>query len=290
MQLRTDLAIELENIEKESDGVIYKKGEKNGLKITNITIDKEEQSKKYNKPCGEYVTVELPPLTDNSWCDQEKIEVIAEIIRMLIPNDGLALVVGLGNTSITPDALGPKAASQIFATRHISGELARSAGLDSLRPVAAIAPGVLGQTGIETTEIIRSISNSIRPSVIIVIDALASREVSRLGCTVQISNTGISPGSGVGNERPLIDKNKIGVKVVSIGVPTVVDAMTLAFDLCNNNGVSIEEKVEPRGEQMIVTPREIDLLIERASKLISLSLNSALQTVLSIEDIMSLVY
>ena len=181
-----------------------------------------------------------------------------------------------------------------MATRHITGEVARSTGLEALRSVAAIAPGVLGQTGIEVSEVIQSIVQKINPAALIVIDALASMETSRLGTTIQICNTGISPGSGVGNARPGLNQETMGVPVLGIGVPTVVDAKTMARDLLNADGHTCNEeqvsrKTQPRGEPLMVTPREIDLLIERASKLLAMSINGALQPNFSVEEIMALV-
>ena len=144
----------------------------------------------------------MPAFTDNFQNIDDKIEVISKQIRYLLQSEGLIFVVGLGNEAITPDALGPKTIKSILATRHITGEIARSTGLDALRSVAAIAPGVLGQTGIEVSEIIQSIIKKINPAALIVVDALASMETSRLGTTIQICNTGISPGSGVGMLGP----------------------------------------------------------------------------------------
>ena len=155
--------------------------------------------------------------------------------------------------------------------------------------MAVLAPGVLGQTGIETGELLYSVTQKLRPAALIVVDALASRRLDRLGCTVQVSDTGISPGSGVGNARPKIDRQTMGVPVVSIGVPTVVDAMTLAADLLGREEAGMEEEISPRGEPMVVTPREIDLLIDRAAKLVSMAINHALQPSFTLEDLGTLV-
>ena len=209
-----------------------------------------------------------------------------------MPVNGLVLVAGLGNIEITPDALGPKAASGVLATRHISGEIARSTGLDRLRAVAVINTGVTGQTGIETGELLLGVIQRVRPSAMIVIDALASRRLGRLGCTVQISDTGISPGAGVGNHRFRIDAGSMGIPVIAIGVPTVVDALTLAFDLLDiddeRQSVALREAVSPEGRTMVVTPKEVDLLVERAARLISLSINYALQSDMEPEDLLCL--
>lgn len=292
MFLRTDLAIEAHEISgKNINGITVCEKVCGDLKINRTNINTKSASYALNKPIGRYITIEGLSLTDNFREVPEQIQVISDEIQSLIPNDnGTVLVVGLGNINITPDALGPKSVSFVLATRHITGEIARSTGLDKLRSVAVISPGVLGQTGIETSEFVISLTKKLKPSVVIVVDALASRSLSRLGCTIQISDNGIAPGAGVGNNRLKLDKSTIGVPVISIGVPTVVDAATLANDLlAENNSVKIQNEVSPNGEKMIVTPSEIDLLVERAAQLIGMSINCALQNDLSIDDLFSLV-
>lgn len=287
MQLRTDLALEArEFVDEKEEGVVVKEEEQDGIKISEIKILNQKAAKKMNKPIGTYITAELAPLTDNLRDGDSKAEYIGKLIEPLLPKEGTILITGIGNETITPDALGPKSADNILATRHITGELKRSLGLSGLRSVAVLAPGVLGQTGIETGELIKSVVESIKPSAVIAIDALASRSLSRLGCTIQISDAGISPGSGVGNHRLSLNKETMGIPVIGIGVPTVVDAQTLALELIPEAKLSYQQKglVSPRGEQMIVTPREIDLLIERASRLVGMSLNCALHKGLSVED------
>lgn len=287
MQLRTDLALEArEFVDEKEEGVVVKEEEPDGIKISEIKILNQKAAKKMNKPIGTYITAELAPLTDNLRDGDSKAEYIGKLIEPLLPKEGTILIAGIGNETITPDALGPKSADNILATRHITGELKRSLGLSGLRSVAVLAPGVLGQTGIETGELIKSVVESIKPSAVIAIDALASRSLSRLGCTIQISDAGISPGSGVGNHRLSLNKETMGIPVIGIGVPTVVDAQTLALELIPEAKLSYQQKslVSPRGEQMIVTPREIDLLIERASRLVGMSLNCALHKGLSVED------
>ena len=238
------------------------------------------------------MTAQLPPLTDNIRDTDSRVEALSAEVRRLLPVNGLVLVAGLGNIEITPDALGPKAASKVLATRHIRGEIARSTGLDRLRAVAVMNTGVTGQTGIETSELLKGVIKNIRPSAMIAVDALASRRLERLGCTVQISDTGISPGAGVGNRRVRIDRDTMGVPVIAIGVPTVVDALTLAFDLLDidneRQGVELSKTVSPQGRGMVVTPKEIDLLIDRAARLISLSVNMALQTDIGTEELLDL--
>ncbi len=292
MSFRTDLALETrELLGTNIPGIKHNERNEGNVKITNIEILTDSAAESLKKPKGKYITIEFPTLTDNFQHNDKRIERISTEIRNLIPEKGLVLVVGIGNTEITPDALGPKSTSYILATRHIKGELARSTGLDKLRPVSAVFPGVLGQTGIETSEFITSIVNKLKPSCVIVIDALASKQAKHLGCTIQISNTGISPGSGVGNSRPCISKETLNVPVISIGVPTVIDASTLAYSLIDENNAphNLHEIFAPHGADMMVTPREIDLLIERASKLIGLSINCALQKDFSAEDIYLLV-
>ena len=295
MNFRTDLALEAVKVldSDKINGITQQEKKTGNLKLIKVSVKTDEAAKKIGKLKGEYITIELPEFTDNAQDINEKVEVISKQIRYLLPQNGLIFVVGLGNEAITPDALGPRTIKSILATRHITKEIARSTGLEALRDVAAIAPGVLGQTGIEVSEIIKSIIKKIDPVGLIVVDALASMQTSRLGTTVQICNTGISPGSGVGNARPGISEKTMGVPVIGIGVPTVVDAQTMAKDILdlseNSRKEKLEDKTMPRGEPMIVTPREIDLLIERASKLLAMSINSALQPEFSIEEIMSLV-
>ncbi|MGN0488699.1 MAG: GPR endopeptidase [Ruminococcus sp.] len=281
MERRTDLAIEARELAgNDVAGVEFTKRNENGLEISRLVVKNHEASLKLKKEQGTYISIDLPPLTDNFSATDSRIEIIGKEIRRLIPVNGLVLVCGLGNIEITPDALGPKCVSRVLATRHITGEIARSTGLDKLRPVAVLSTGVTGQTGIETFEYIESIVKKVRPTAVIVIDALASRRLNRLGCTLQISNTGISPGAGVQNHRKKITQDTVGVPVIALGVPTVVDAVTLVLDLLNVDDAKTTEELKnvlsPRNSQMVVTPKEIDLLIDRASRLMSLSINYAL--------------
>lgn len=291
---RTDLAVEQrELIGEDIKGVEYSTRDEGGLTVERLCVTTERAAQLLHKPRGTYVTVSLPPLTDNIRDTDERLTVLAREIAGLLPVNGLVLVAGLGNVEITPDALGPKAASRVLATRHISGEIARATGLDRLRAVAVLNTGVTGQTGIETGELLLGVIRRIRPSALIVVDALASRRLERLGCTLQISDTGISPGAGVGNHRFRIDAQSMGVPVIAVGVPTVVDAMTLAFDLLDiddeRRGVELSRAVSPEGRAMVVTPKEIDLLVDRAARLISLSINFALQSDIEIEDLLDLI-
>lgn len=293
MERRTDLAVEeRELLGEDIKGVSFQEEEIEGLPIERLHILTQRAGQLLKKPVGTYITVGLPPLTDNIRDTDSRVRALSEEIRRLLPVNGLVLVAGLGNIDITPDALGPKAASKVLATRHIPGEIARSTGLDRLRAVAVVNTGVTGQTGIETGELLQGIIKNIRPSAVIAVDALASRRLERLGCTVQISDTGIAPGAGVGNRRTRIDSLTMGVPVIAIGVPTVVDALTLAFDLLEisdeKEGMALSHAVAPQGRSMVVTPKEVDLLIDRAAHLISLSVNMALQTDIEIEDLLDL--
>ena len=285
MNFRTDLALErCENLDKKSlDGINMDIIEKDGARITRIDVLDEKGERAVGKPKGRYVTVEVAPFTHQAQFIDETLEAVADEIRRIVPQKGSVLVAGLGNMSITPDALGPKCASMIFATRHITGELLRSTGLSGLRCVTSVSTGVAGETGAEAGEIIKGIVQTVNPDVVITVDALAARNVERLGRTIQMCDTGIIPGSGVGNSRQEISEKTIGVPVISIGVPTVVDAATLIMD-CTGNEKSVSEKAE----SMMVTPREIDLMIERAAKLTSLAVNRALQPDISAEDLLIL--
>ena len=293
MNFRTDLALEAAEIHKNINGLEISEIRQGKTAITKMDVISTEASKKIGKPKGTYITVAVPPLTDYFQSSDERVKILANELKKLLPENGLVLVAGLGNTDITPDALGPKAVDNVLATRHISKELAKAIGIDSMRPVAVLKPGVLGKTGMEVSEILLNIVKGIRPSCVIIIDALAARCLSRLGCTIQLSDTGISPGAGVGNKRPLINEETLGVPVISAGVPTVVDAVTLINDLTEDLDMENSEKLikhlNDSGKQMIVTPKEIDLLINRAAFLIGMAINCALQPDFSPEELQSLV-
>lgn len=267
MIFRTDLA--LENTEPQQQ----RRTEEDGCVVTHIDEDGKA-----------YITVEVPAISDHLDADHGVLKLVVEELSALLPKDGMALVAGLGNRDITPDAIGPRTAENVMATRHITGEVARLTGLEGLRPVAVVAPGVLGNTGIEAMEILKALVQNLKPSVVIAVDALAARSPARLGCTVQLSSGGISPGAGVGNARPRIDKSTLGVPVIGMGIPTMVDAATLAYDLLGEENRSALEKVEPRGAPMMVTPREIDLIIGRGTRLLGMSVNLALNPSMSLEE------
>ncbi len=276
MNCRTDIALERQEMlaDTEPKGIRVRKWKKENARVTEIEILNDYGEQTLNKPKGKYITVDLPEFSHESELLDGRLTAISESIKNLLPeNFQKILVAGLGNNDITPDALGPLCAKQIFATRHIKGDLITDLNIRNLKSVAAVSTGVLGQTGIETAEYIKGIVDLIKPDAVIIIDALASRRLERLGKTVQLTDTGITPGSGVGNFRKTIDKTTLGVPVISMGVPTVVDGNTIVSDLtggkAQNNQINADE--------MMVTPREIDTIISRAARLISLSINCALQ-------------
>ncbi|MGN0570167.1 MAG: GPR endopeptidase [Candidatus Fimenecus sp.] len=289
MNCRTDLALERQELLRDGEysGVKVKKWEIENACVTQIEITDKSGEEAIGKPMGKYITVDLPEFSHESELLDGRLTALTETVKELLPKGVKnVLVAGLGNESITPDALGPLCAKQIFATRHIEENMAKEMGLSSLNPVAAVSTGVLGQTGIETAEYIKGIAELVEPDAVIIVDALASRRLSRLGKTVQLSDTGITPGSGVGNARARIDESTIGVPVVAIGVPTVVDGATIVHDL--TYGANKNENISQEADSMMVTPREIDTVISRAAKLLALSINCALQPQLEPELFLSL--
>ena len=291
MNFRTDLAIERQEYrEKETlDGVLSSTETVEGIKVTTIEIINEQGERLIGKPAGKYITLETDKLYKSSEAFSSASKVLCSELRRLLPERGTVLVAGLGNEDITPDALGPKSLDLLLATRHISGEFAESLGLGELRSVAGIVPGVLGKTGIETVEIIGGVVKRISPSCVIVIDALASRNTERLGTTVQLCDTGVSPGSGVGNRRKGINSETLGVPVIAVGVPTVVDALTMAADVFEKAGVDLPDMDFSEHRQMMVTPKEIDSLIDKAAHLIAMGINTALQENLTSAEIAEIV-
>lgn len=294
MNFRTDLALEQKEYLKKDvlDGVLCETFKRNNSKVTRIKVINEMGEKTLGKPMGSYVTVETDSFSRFYSVADERMEAVRDELIRLLPDSGSVLVAGLGNIKITPDALGPKCSENIFATRHLKEEFAKKLGLGELRPVACISPGVLGQTGVETGEIIAGAVRTVKPAAVIVIDALAARRLSRLGCTVQMATCGIIPGSGVGNARSEISEKTLGVPVISMGIPTVVDAATLAYDIINdsngNDTPELQRQIEPHSSLMMITPKEIDIMIDRASKFLSTVINCALQPTLSVQEILEL--
>ncbi|HEY5563452.1 MAG TPA: GPR endopeptidase [Clostridiaceae bacterium] len=315
--IHTDLAIELREINKtegsEIPGVIVKESQEDNIKITVVDVTSEEGERIMGKAIGRYITIDLPKFTRY---DRQVIEAVEDIMSkqllslLKIQDGNTVLVVGLGNWNITPDSLGPKVISKLMVTRHLK-QLVPDALDEGIRPVCAVAPGVLGLTGIETSEIIKGVVEKIKPDLVICIDALASRKLDRVNSTIQISNTGISPGSGVGNKRMEISSKTLGVPVISIGVPTVVDAATIANDTIdlmidemikkakkgtefysmiksvdkNEKQALIQEILNPFEGNLMVTPKEVDTVIESISKIIANGINLALHKGIDLEYI-----
>lgn len=279
MSIRTDLAVEkIASNATAYPGIYQNKRQGAGCDITEIVIESDEAGKPIGKTAGKFITLETHDLANHPDDFDEMVECFAEEIKKLSPQDGQVLIVGLGNNDITPDALGPQVTSRIVATRHLSSEIDKNNELSKLRGVSAIAPGVLGQTGIEVAEITRALCDKTKPAVVVVVDALACSDVSRLGTTIQITDTGISPGSGVNNSRKELSKNTLGVPVIAIGVPTVVDMHTIAENITG-------KEVSKEMPNMMVTPRDIDKLIERTARLVAFSLDRCYVPFFSIEDL-----
>lgn len=301
-KIRTDLAIEArEMCEKEKaeenhlDGIDVEEYDSDGVFVTVITVKNKKGSDILGKPPGRYITIEAPDLKYSKSVYESACAEIARRLRSLfnITNETKTLVAGLGNKSITPDALGPDVVSKLMVTNHLK---TRSDGFSDCGSVCAVSPGVLGTTGIETGDIIKGITDRISPDLVIAVDALASRSVSRISTTIQISDTGICPGSGVENKRRGINEKTLGIPVIAIGVPTVVDAATIAADCIsgaygeNADRHAVLSSANAKGfGSMMVTPKDIDAVIERCAKTVANGINLALHPDLSLEDIESYV-
>lgn len=279
---RTDLALEARELFEESGaslpGGIRSREYRQGMAdVTCIDVCSEEGARALGKACGTYVTVSLPEL----WMrDSDSVfttaQTLARELRPLLPENGAVLVVGLGNRFITPDAVGPLCTEHVIVTRHLLEQMPDEFG--GLRPVCALTAGVLGLTGIETAEIVRGVVQRVHPSAVIAVDALASRSASRLCRAFQMSDTGVTPGSGVFNARATLDSESLGVPVVAIGVPTVVDALTLTADTLELAGQALPENPRLRErENLMVTPKDIDALVQKSAKVIGYAVNLALQ-------------
>lgn len=281
MRFRSDLALEQITGNDLPEGVgMTKRGK--AFRITEITIDDDRHRESIGKGKGRYITLESGSLSRFSDIYEDMAQELADELRQLIP-EGEILVAGLGNRDITPDAVGTQAAEKVLATRHLRDELdsGEEEFLTSLRRVSTFAGGVLGQTGIESAELVTALCREINPSAVIAVDSLACSDISRLGTTIQICDSGISPGSGVSNARKELSQETLGVPVIAVGVPTVVDMHTIVRSLA---GVDIDEELP----NMMVTPRDIDRLTERAAQLIAFGLNLALQPALSFDDVRGL--
>lgn len=291
MNFRTDLAVERQSITENmhSENIRVETRTRGEVKITEIEVRNDAGAKEIGKPKGKYITLEIPEFSHDSELLDGRLSALTDTICDLLPTEnGAVLVAGLGNEDITPDALGPKTAHGIFATRHIDKKTAATLGFPDLRSVSAITFGVLGQTGLETAEALKALVKEVHPRAVITVDALAARSLSRLGKTVQLTDTGITPGSGVGNHRARIDSDTLGVPVIAVGVPTVVDAVTLIRDFTGDDD-NLHKDAEPEAREMMVTPREIDTIIRRAARFLSLALNCALQPSVSPDILLNIV-
>ena len=266
MNRRTDLAIEFENL-LEKD-IIFRKNE--DVEIYEADIKKEK-----------FITISFPDILKIISFETIEEEIINSLKNLLNGIDDNILIAGLGNTEITCDSIGPFTASKILATRHIKGDFADILGLIGFRSVSVINPSVLGKTGIETAEIIKAVTDKIKPQAVIVIDALTAMSMNRIFKTVQLTNAGISPGSGVKNSRKEISEKSLGVPVIAIGVPTVINSNVIAEEISGKGNKS--------EYQMILTPKDSDLLSEKISGILSNALNVFLQPELEREELLSMV-
>jgi len=300
--IKLDLADEAHQLargdaQKEIPGVIERKEDHENATVSTIIIQNPAAGQIMGKAPGTYITIDAPGLRENNPPLHNSIgEILAQKIENLleqlnIDENAHILLVGLGNWSATPDALGPKVISHVMVTRHLHKYLSDKIG-PGIRPVSALSPGVMGLTGIETAEIIRGTVEKVQPSCVIAIDSLAASNIERICSTIQIADTGINPGSGVGNQRQSLDKNSLGIPVIAIGIPTVVNAAVIIFEAFDNLRQSvpgfsrqIQEQtlhhiatnlLKPFGGQLTVTPKEIDTLIDNAAKCLATALNQSL--------------
>ena len=291
---RTDLALEAKEIWQEGasktsrlPGVRARTQKQEGYAVTKVEILNDRGAQALGKPVGRYFTVDLSSYSQRreGFFDRA-VRVVGRQLRTLLPEKGSLLVVGLGNEQMTPDAIGPLALRQVLVTRHLISALPEHFG--SFRGVAALAPGVLGATGIETVEAVSAHTAQLHPAAVIVIDALAARRMGRVCTTIQLSDSGLVPGSGVGNHRHPLNQDTLGIPVLSIGVPTVVDAATVAADLLEQSGVAdIDPERLRQGDSMFVTPKDIDAQVRDLAKVVGYAIDWAVQD-LEIEEITAL--
>ncbi len=292
---RTDLALEARELWQESaerttrlSGVKATKTKREGYPVTRVDILDQRGEKALGKPQGSYLTIDLTTFWQRkSDFFERAVRAVGSQLRELLPEEGPVLVIGLGNEAMTPDAVGPLAADNVLITRHLIAAMPKH--FAGFRPVAVFRTGVLGTTGVESAEAVRGLVAEVQPALVIAVDALASRRVGRVCATVQLSDTGIIPGSGVGNHRAALNRETLGVPVLAVGIPTVVDAATLAADLLEESGV---ENIDPEslrggGQPLMVTTQDIDRQVRDLSKVIGYGINWALQD-LEIEEMNAL--
>ena len=289
MAFRTDLAVEaIENRKtaaalphvRQSDRMLE------GFAVHEVRILSEDAAREIGKPQGRYLTLELDALIRREEdAFPRACKALSTLLRELLPhpNDGPVLIAGLGNRMITPDAIGPQTVDHVIATRHLVAQ--SPAVFADWRPVSALAPGVLGQTGVETGEVICGVLDRVRPAAVIAVDALAAGRLSRLLRTVQLADTGITPGAGVGNARAALNQQTLGVPVIAVGVPTVVDGATLAHEISSQLGQPACEALDDLSQPVMITTRDIDREVADISRMIGYAINMALHPHLSVADI-----
>lgn len=287
---RTDLALEAKELWEEQTGAVTalagveaRDRFRDGILVNTVRVLDARGEHALGKPQGNYVTLTLEGLAGREeGIFQRAVQAVADELSGLIqdiPQDALILVAGLGNRAITPDAVGPKVHQNTLVTRHLVRQMPEHFG--ALRPVASLAAEVMGTTGVESGELVRAVCEKLQPACVVAVDALASRSLKRLCKTVQLADTGITPGSGVGNHRMGLTQNTLGVPVIAVGVPTVVDGATLAADLLG------AEKLPDLGEgsDLLVTPKDIDSQVNDLAKVIGYGISMALQPGLSMEEL-----
>lgn len=291
-QRRTDLAVEAHQLWQETagdasslSGVRAEERLREGFPVSAVTVSTPQAAQALGKPEGVYITLELDGLFRREEdAFRRTAEAVAAELRPLLPQNGLALVIGLGNRAVTPDLIGPLTVDHLLVTRHLVEQVPEHFG--HLRPVAAAAPGVLASTGIESGLTAQALTSKLNPACVIAVDALASRSLDRLCRTVQISDTGVVPGSGVGNHREALDRNRLGVPVFTVGAPTVVDGSTLALDLLEKaGGADLTKQALARGGDFFVTPRDIDSRVADLSKALGYGVSMALNPSLTVDEL-----
>lgn len=289
MAFRTDLAVEaIENHKSAAALPHVRQSDRTleGFAVHEVRILSEDAAREIGKPQGRYLTLELDALIRREEdAFPRACKALSTLLRELLPrpNDGAVLIAGLGNRMITPDAIGPQTADHVIATRHLVAQ--SPAIFADWRPVSALAPGVLGQTGVETGEVICGVLDRVRPAAVIAVDALAAGRLSRLLRTVQLADTGITPGAGVGNARAALNKETLGVPVIAVGVPTVVDGATLAHEISSQLGQPACEALDDLSQPVMITTRDIDREVADISRMIGYAVNMALHPHLSVADI-----
>ena len=296
MEIRTDLALErageLQDGAGLPKGVSVRRESRYGTRATVVTVTSRAGETALGKPRGTYITVELGQvLRREKGSFESAAQCIADYLREMLKlsNHLPVLVAGLGNREVTPDAIGPLAADHILVTRHMVETVPETFG--EFRPVSATVPGVLGTTGVESAETVRALAERIGAAAVIAVDALAARDTGRLCSTLQICDTGISPGSGIGNRRSALDQKAIGCPVIAVGVPTVTDAATMASDLFQRAGMEVEEETLRKvSTGMIVTSGDIDRRVREIARVLSYAINSALHADLTLEELTDLTF